>query len=155
MTKKCPKCEVVKTAAEFGIHSSKKDGLQSHCKVCRSESSKKWWSENRELSRQRVRRNKENVKERFYTFIFDYLSTHPCIDCGERDPIVLEFDHVTGIKEYNVSCMVGCTNDKIQSEIDKCVVRCANCHKRKTSKQFGYWKESRCAVEKLGISPES
>jgi hypothetical protein len=34
----------------------------------------------------RIRENKR--------FVSDYLSCHPCIDCGERDLDVLEFDHI-------------------------------------------------------------
>ena len=58
-----------------------------------------------------------------------------CIDCGyKKNPRALEFDHVRGKKVAAISVMV--TNRvsilKIQEEIDKCEVRCANCHKIKT-----------------------
>lgn len=54
--------------------------------------------------------------------------------------MVLDFDHFKGKKTCPVSTMArnGLSIERIQIEIDKCVVRCANCHRRRTYKQFGY-----------------
>jgi hypothetical protein len=38
-------------------------------------------------------------------YVWSYLSTHPCVDCGESNPIVLESDHVRGRKKMIVSQM--------------------------------------------------
>ena len=67
--------------------------------------------------------------------VAQHLQTHACIDCGEADPIVLEFDHVRGEKVEDVSRMVasGRSWAKIEAEIAKCEVRCANCHRRVTN----------------------
>jgi hypothetical protein len=69
--------------------------------------------------------------------VTNYLSKHPCVDCGETDPIVLEFDHVSGKKKNNVSNLVNQSYslDLVKAEIEKCVVRCANCHRRITYKR--------------------
>ena len=40
-------------------------------------------------------------------YAWDYFATHPCVDCGESDPIVLEFDHVRGEKVDAISAMIG------------------------------------------------
>lgn len=74
--------------------------------------------------------------------LIDYLRAHPCVDCGEGDPLVLEFDHVRGEKEADVSRMLvrRYSWKRILGEIDKCEVRCANCHRRKTIKQFGWYR---------------
>jgi hypothetical protein len=75
-------------------------------------------------------RNQKNIRE--------YLTSHPCIDCGEADARVLEFDHVRGKKDQNVAEMVrgGTAWQRIASEIAKCEVRCANCHRRRTVEQL-------------------
>jgi len=69
-----------------------------------------------------------------------YFGLHACVDCGEADPTVLEFDHVRGKKLANVANMVrnGIQWSRIEMEIAKCEVRCANCHCRKTAKELGY-----------------
>ena len=40
------------------------------------------------------------------SFILDHLTSHPCVDCGGADPIVLEFDHVRGVKLMSISDMI-------------------------------------------------
>jgi hypothetical protein len=71
-----------------------------------------------------------------------YLREHPCVDCGESDIVVLDFDHVVGKKTANVSNLIqrGASWKRIESEIAKCVVRCANCHRRKTALDFRWYK---------------
>jgi len=82
------------------------------------------------------------MRKRNRDFLLEYLLIHPCVDCGEDDPIVLDFDHVKGKKFKNVGrlCINGFSTDSIKKEIDKCDVRCANCHRRKTAKEFGWYK---------------
>jgi hypothetical protein len=68
-------------------------------------------------------------------FVEEYLLSHPCVDCGLLDPLVMEFDHVRGRKRSAVSTLVSAAASiiVIQTEIAKCVVRCANCHRRRTA----------------------
>ena len=62
----------------------------------------------------------------------EYLESHSCVDCGENDPIVLSFDHVRGIKSFTLAKRVWCVSPKrFKKEIEKCEVRCANCHRRR------------------------
>ena len=37
----------------------------------------------------------------------EYLTTHLCVDCGEADTRVLEFDHIRGSEYRDVSTLVG------------------------------------------------
>jgi hypothetical protein len=73
----------------------------------------------------RIKRNKE--------FVYKYLLGKKCIDCPESDIRVLQFDHVRGKKITEVSKMVheGYSLDMIKKEIEKCEIRCANCHIKK------------------------
>ncbi len=54
-----------------------------------------------------------------------------CVDCGYRSHhAALHFDHVRGKKKLNVSFAKSI--GQARSEIEKCEVRCANCHAVKT-----------------------
>lgn len=71
-------------------------------------------------------------------FLIEHLRTHPCVDCGEADIDVLEFDHVRGGKVANVSTLLGQPR-RLRLEVAKCDVRCANCHRRKTARENDWW----------------
>jgi len=40
------------------------------------------------------------------TYVTEYLRTHPCVDCGESDPMVLTFDHVRGKKTMDIAELI-------------------------------------------------
>ncbi len=70
--------------------------------------------------------------------IVQFLKEHPCLDCGEDDVVVLEFDHI-GDKLFDVSFGLRSRNwDDVLAEIEKCEVVCANCHRRRTAKTRGF-----------------
>ena len=72
-------------------------------------------------------------------YVHTYLLTHPCVDCQEPGPIVLEFDHVRGEKKNTIGyLMASGSMSKLLVEMEKCDVRCANCHRRKTARDFGW-----------------
>lgn len=77
-------------------------------------------------------RTREATRVRNRKIILDHLIANPCVDCGEADPIVLEFDHRED-KSFQIGDMgakVGLA--RLLAEIAKCDVRCANCHRRKS-----------------------
>jgi hypothetical protein len=69
-----------------------------------------------------------------YARVQEYFKTRTCVDCPVVDPDVLTFDHVRGEKKSEVSKLVsdGYSWKTIWAEIQKCVVRCWNCHMKRT-----------------------
>lgn len=135
----CSTCKLSKE--KFYPNARKTDGLQTYCVDCAKERSKKRYKsfsveqkqKMQDGARQKVLRNKQ--------FIWDYLKENPCVDCGETDPIVLEFDHqVNKVDCISTLSGQGIGLEKIAEEIGKCEVRCANCHRRKTAKDFEWYK---------------
>ncbi len=74
--------------------------------------------------------------------LLTFLSEKCCMDCGERDPIVLDFDHKDPTSKFkSISKMLSghYSWKSLLVEIDKCEIRCANCHRRKSYAQFNHF----------------
>ncbi len=70
-----------------------------------------------------------------------YLLEHPCVDCGETEPLLLDFDHERDkVEDVATMVVMGLPWREIETEIAKCNVRCANCHRRKTAHDRGYYR---------------
>lgn len=98
------------------------------------------YANNTAIYRARVAATKTRLKKEAMAFVFEYLQTHHCVDCGETDPIVLEFDHRPGEQKRFTIGQISSRNfslSVIKQEIDKCDVRCANCHRRITYARAG------------------
>lgn len=140
-TKKCSICHAVKPCRAFNRHSKRKDGLQSACRACGRFKCREYYRKNLIKHRATTTKRKKEAILETKQKVWAYLTEHPCVDCGERDPIVLDFDHQHS-KEMSVSSAMhrGWSWDRLLTEIAKCVVRCSNCHRRKTSLDFGWWR---------------
>ena len=73
-------------------------------------------------------------KDKTRRMMMEFYLKNPCVDCGETDPRVLDFDHINN-KKVNISTLLSkeYSWDSILEEASKCQIRCANCHRRKTS----------------------
>lgn len=136
----CTKCQVEKPIEEFSKRSASKDGLNSWCKPCKREKDNSYYLES-EDRQNTVKAARDEARQVRREIVWEYLRSHPCVDCGEADPIVLEFDHVNGTKIMAIATMVQSLTPvaKILAEIEKCEVRCANCHRRVTASR-GNWR---------------
>ena len=137
--KTCIKCKTEKAEDEFHRYSRSEDGRQSYCKVCKKSIDAQTYIRGGDEYKRRKLQRQQAAAHRNAERIFDYLMQHPCVDCGEADPLVLEFDHVRGEKKRNLADLVQRYGrwETIKTEIDKCDVRCANCHRRATAKRVG------------------
>ncbi len=141
-TKKCSKCDNRQPVGEFSLKDSKTGRRDTQCKVCKRKYIKSHYEANKKAYKKRaIEFNKRRAVD-YCRKMVEYLADHPCVDCGEDDVVVLQFDHLSD-KRMCVTRMVrrGYAWGTIAEEIAKCEVRCANCHTRKTAKDFGWkWK---------------
>lgn len=133
-------CTVCKISKDISCFSKKGKGLQSSCKECVAIYGREWHQKHKLERNITLSLQKENRREKARSIVFEILKESCCIDCGEKDILVLDFDHISGEKDDCISRMMnnGDNVEDILKEIEKCVVRCANCHRRKTAKDFGW-----------------
>lgn len=137
----CRRCGLEKDEVEFNYRNKSKEIRQFHCRVCTRIYIKSHYLRNKEYYLRKAYKRNIRIRNEIKGYIWTYLKDHPCVDCGENDPIVLEFDH-TSDKVANISEMYrNYTLEKVKLEIDKCQIRCANCHRRKTAKELGWNKK--------------
>lgn len=138
--KYCPKCQIDKDLSEFRPNKTRKDGYQSYCIICDKEYQNEWYIKNSSVVKNRSKITRDIIRKRNREYIINYLKNHPCVKCNETDIIVLEFDHLRD-KEFNISKGLDKYSiKKMQKEINKCQILCSNCHRRKTSKDFNWYK---------------
>ena len=90
---------------------------------------REYYAANKERRKEQLARSSAKLNERNQQWLGGYLSTHPCVGCGEDDIVVLEFDHVRGEKASGgVAAMIARSSlDRLKAEVAKCDVVCANC----------------------------
>lgn len=89
---------------------------------------RKWYHANKETRRAACDRRREELKAWFAA----YKATLSC-GCGEHHPACIDFHHRDPkTKVAHVTDMVrfGWSKTKIEAEIAKCDVMCANCHRK-------------------------
>jgi hypothetical protein len=137
----CIRCGLSKDDSEFNWRNINKGYLQSVCRDCQAQNSR---NRDRENVRVSNKASRERGVERAQEYVYKYLSTKACADCGERDITVLTFHHTDARnKKYKVADMIshGYAIETIQSEIDRCEVLCYNCHVRREADARGKGKK--------------
>lgn len=132
--KMCKACETELPLEAFSRHSKSKDGRQGLCKPCDRRRSRDYYARNKARMMPQIHQAAAIRAAKVKRFVCEFLAAHPCVDCGEVDIRVLEFDHHDGGKLANVSNLLSRRSslELVQAEMAKCEVVCANCHKIRT-----------------------
>jgi hypothetical protein len=135
---RCSRCKAEKPDEDFAWRRRGKGQRDTYCRPCRAEYKQEHYRANKQRYIDAAgKRNKAQLQERF-VFLMAYFRDHPCVDCGETDPIVLEFDHLRD-KRFAISTGIRGRNwSDVLDEIAKCDVVCANCHRRRTARRGGF-----------------
>jgi len=142
-TKVCIKCKAEKLISEYQFKDKKNGLIRAQCKDCIREYRQEYYSNNKKGAVEYAKLSSKKTKYRNQQFVWDYLLEHPCVDCFESNPVVLDFDHRNSsekVFDINRAVASGWSLKKLKSEIDKCDVRCSNCHRIRTAKQFNWHK---------------
>ena len=104
----------------------------------------------KQRQREAVKRYRKKDPERWRSYaknlyearriLLDGLKSKPCMDCGNSFPaICMDFDHRPGtVKKFQISVKALCALARIEKEIAKCDIVCANCHRIRTKQRGQY-----------------
>jgi hypothetical protein len=135
--RKCYRCGATKPVDEFAWRRRQIGQRDSFCRPCRKAYGREHYLANRERYIEQARLQTARLQLERTRFLLNFFVTHPCIDCGEDDPVVLEFDHLRD-KAFNIGAALSRRNwQAILDEMTKCEVVCANCHRRRTARRRG------------------
>lgn len=87
-----------------------------------------WYAKNRTKAKKWV----QDRRLKIVVWFNEYKSSCSCA-CGENDPICLDFHHKNvnnKVLEISNAVSNGWSLQKLQAEIAKCKVVCANCHRK-------------------------
>lgn len=130
----CSVCKTEKELNEFYTWTWKGETKpRASCKACQQKRCKIWHEENKEEVCIRSKKNREIRNDKARAYIIEYLTKNHCTDCKATNLMILEFDHL-GDKEFTIAKLLqsSAALSRIISEIKKCEVVCANCHRIRT-----------------------
>jgi hypothetical protein len=156
--KVCPCCKEEKLLTDFKI----KKGRPTYCRYCWNHykksgrkvkglytrdplTNKTDLSEEhkKEVKRLANKKHSKLKREKIEAYVGDIFRNTSCHDCGVKNIIVLQFDHRDpSEKTYDISRLIqsGASLKRIQEEVSKCDIVCANCHCIRTANMFGSWR---------------
>lgn len=132
--KTCPTCGVVKEYSFFYKNKRTKDGFAHVCKACADQSNTKTRLKNPEKNKTHRLRAAARLRQQMQEY---KVQLGGCQMCGESHPAVLELHHLDpDVKDFHPSSASSMAQFK--READKCVVLCANCHRKVHAEQSPY-----------------
>jgi hypothetical protein len=137
-TRICGRCRCSLPIASFAWRRKARGQRDNYCRPCRAVYKQEHYVAHRQRYIAKAGRRKQTIALERAAYLVEFFSGHPCVDCGEADPLVLEFDHL-GAKNFNIA--KGLRDRQWQAvldEIAKCDVVCANCHRRRTALRAGF-----------------
>ena len=121
----CKICSILKPLNEFVYNKECFHERAYQCKRCAADRSNKWSKDNRQRRQEAM-----NVRNRSRKIQAIELLGGSCKDCGGTfPPCAFDFHHVDGTKEMNPSYALANSWDKAVTELEKCLLLCANCHR--------------------------
>jgi hypothetical protein len=133
----CGRCQKAKALSEFAWRRKAKGQFDNYCRRCRAIYKREHYRNNKQRYIDNAAARRRRILDERTRFLVEFLKSNPCVDCGENDLIVLEFDHQSD-KSFDVAYGIrNCNWEAVLAEIAKCEVVCANCHRRRTAHRQG------------------
>jgi transcription elongation factor Elf1 len=154
--KTCSRCKLEKPISEF--NKKRASGVQPYCRPCQGEYQRENYENVRVQTLENIYENRHKRKMTIRLFLAEFYQNHPCVDCGETDITVLDFDHLL---EKNFGLNKAISNvmpiERIKEELKHGEVRCSNCHRKITAERTRNWRwryKNGFSIEQLDYDEE-
>lgn len=128
-TKICNTCGQEKPLSEFNFRDKNKGTYRAQCKNCLHKRKNELYNTKyRERYKDRIKQNKNLHRQLIRQKIIE-LKSCGCRICGEVDVCCLDFHHIKD-KSFEIGHSMDVTLENLLKEVNKCVVLCANCHRK-------------------------
>ena len=124
-TRYCRGCGRWLAREDFSFRDARGKALRTRCRGCIREASRLHYVRMKRTYLERNRRSNPLQRLAAAEFVYEFLLAHPCDECGEVDPVVLEFNHRDPTsKSANLSDMIanGVSLAALSAETAKCDV---------------------------------
>ena len=133
--KKCTDCKIKKSIKDFSIRTSKRwTGYNAKCKRCLADYALNYLKNNPE--KKKLRKLYQLNSRKKYNNYLKEIKNKPCLDCKKKYPYyVMDFDHLNPKEKIgNIRVLANkmIPMAKLEKEISKCELVCANCHRIRT-----------------------
>ena len=154
--KTCNRCKEEKPLSEY--NKKRVSGVQPYCKPCQGEYQRENYENVRPQILENIYGNRKKRKTVIRSFLAEYYSSNPCVDCGETDITVLDFDHLLE-KNFGINNAIRDTIpvERIKAELEQGEVRCSNCHRKVTAERTRNWRwrfKNGFSIENLDYTEE-
>lgn len=123
-TKVCTQCGKTLPNSAFYTDPSQKSGLRPNCKECQKEYNKLHPRDKKLKALYDIK-----IRDHLRSWLQEYKRGEKCFFCGESEPVALDFHHKKASDKTGKIASMKNYKD-ITEEIKKCVVVCANCHRK-------------------------
>lgn len=129
--KVCTHCKRVLPYSSFTFKDKAHTRLNSWCRDCQKQKTKEIRLSNIEKYKLKDKEKKKEVYKRKRAIINSYKKGG-CLVCGEKEYVCLDFHHINPKeKSFEIGHYFHLRGiDYILEEMKKCVVLCANCHRK-------------------------
>jgi hypothetical protein len=125
--KTCTRCKQLLPLDCFGNKTESKDGKKSACKQCCTKQNHQWrrTTKGKRSHAAGVKKRRRSTK----LWLLEQIGANCCSQCPENHPACLDFHHKHG-KKFNLAPNMTKSKQELLEEVRKCIVLCANCHRK-------------------------
>ena len=126
--KTCTSCKQTKNVEDFNIRNKITQQRQAQCRDCQKAAMKRSYNNKKA---QYISKVQDRTKF-YYEQYVNWKDNVYCVECGESHRSCIELHHLDpSTKEGNPSSLFSAVGKKkFREELQKCVILCANCHRK-------------------------